>query len=233
MSRAPRTSALESAVVARLDAMRRLSMGATHALNNAFTTLIGEVSFLQDDRKTDPVVAEACETLMAELDRCARITRALLARRQPAASDAETDLVGLVRELGALLQETLGSQHQLAVETPDDVVPVAGPTVDLELLVLGIVHYAADGAEGPTTLTLRVAAADADGMARLSLDVRGAGLPAEAEALFLAPERADDALTASLLDAVARIVSARGGARHAARTAPDAWRARLALPVVA
>jgi len=43
--------------VARLEAMRRLAMGAAHALNNAFTTLVGEASFVQEDRKADPVVA--------------------------------------------------------------------------------------------------------------------------------------------------------------------------------
>lgn len=230
MSRPPDAPALPAPDVARLETLRRLAMGAAHALNNAFTTLVGEASFLQEDRKDDPVVAEACDTMLAELDRCTRITRALLARRDPSQRGGEVDLVRLVRELAALLQETLGRQHELEVELPDDLVPVEGPADDVELLVLALVHYAADGADGPTALRVAVEPDRGDGAAHLRLEVRGAGIPAEAEALLLAPERAADPLTAVLLEAVAALVTRLGGSRHAARTAPDAWTARIALP---
>lgn len=225
-------SALDPRRVARLEALRRLAMGGAHALNNAFTTLVGEVTFLQEDRKDDPGVAEACETMLAELARCTRITRALLARRHPSqAGGTDVDLVRLVRELGAILQETLGSQHLLQVKTPDDLVPVVGLAGELETLVLGLVHYAADAVGGPTSLRLEVEGDRGDGRARLSLEVRAPGLPVGVEEVFLAPDRAADPVVAAGLEAVAELVAELGGSRHAARTAPDAWTARISLPL--
>ena len=234
MSHRSDASGLSAAQVARLEALRRLAMGAAHALNNAFTTLVGEASFLQEDRKDDPVVAEACETMMAELDRASRITRALLVRRHPSQrGGGEVDLVRLVRELSTLLRETLGSQHHLEVELPDDLVAVAGAAEDLELVVLTLVHYAADGARGATRMRLAVEPDDGSGSTGLRLEVRGDGLPPDADALLLAPHRAPDPLMAVELEALASLVAALGGSRHAARTAPDAWTARIALPVLA
>jgi C4-dicarboxylate-specific signal transduction histidine kinase len=232
VSRSRDVPALPSPAIARLEALRRLSMGAAHAMNNAFTTLVGEASFLHDDRKHDPVVAEACQTLLAELDRCARITRALLARRHPSQQGAaEVDLVRLVRELGALLRETLGRQHDLGLDLPDDVVPVRGEADDVELLVLGVVHYAADAARGATALQLGVGTDEDGRRALLRLEIRGTGLPEDAERAFLDPGQAADPLAVVILDAVAELVTRLGGTRHAERTAPDAWAACIDLPL--
>lgn len=229
----PQAQSVSSAeIVARLEGLRRLAMGAAHALNNAFTTLVGETSFLQEDRKADPVVTEACDTILAELDRCTRITRALLARRSPPQRGAdEVELVRLVRDLGLLLQETLGRQHHLVVETPDELAPVAGSADELETLVLALVHYAADTAGGSSTLHLRVEP-PAHGEVRLCVEVQAPRLPADSPQTFLAPDRARDPVTAAVLAAVDEMTVRLGGRREATHPAPDAWCARISLPAL-
>lgn len=216
--------------LARLEAFLRLSTGAAHALHNAFTTLVGEASFLADDRKADPLVAEACAAMLRELERCTRLTRAVLARREPSQRGGrEVELVRLLRELGTLLRETLGSQHALHLETPDDILPVVGQAEDVELLVLSLVHHAADSAGGPISLRLAAEGGGADGLPRLELEVHARGLPARVEAFLENPEGARDPLERARFDGVCELLARLHARAETARPAPDCWRVRLVL----
>ena len=218
---------------ARLEAMQRLSMGAAHTLNNAFTTVIGEASFLLEDRKHDDLVVESCQLILAELERCTKLTRALLVRRHPnQAGSGEVDMVRLIRELGEMLSETLGREHQLMVETPDDLLLVGGDAGDLELLVLTLVHYAADHADGPTRLTLSVGREPTEPEIRLSLAVEGRDLPDSIAEAVLDPTRAPDEIACVSLENAARIVGAHSGSRYASSTGPDSWAALILLPAL-
>lgn len=210
--------------------MRRLAMGAAHTLNNAFTAVMGEAGFLQEDRKEDALVVEASGTILEELDRCTRITRGLLARRSPQGDRDEVDLVRLVRELGDLLGNTVGSLCQLRVETPDDFLVVRGGAESLELLVLALVHYAADHAGGASEVTLTLASEEGDGEATLRLEVKGQELPDYVIDAFLEPESAPDEVTRASLAAVAQVVADCGGQRFASATGPDTWAALVRLP---
>jgi signal transduction histidine kinase len=219
--------------VARLEAMRRLTMGATHTLNNAFTTVIGEASFLLEDRKHDDLVVEACQTILAELERCTKLTRALLARRHPSQSGSgEVDMVRLVRELGKMLSETLGRQNQLVLDTPDDLLLVRGDAGDLELLVLTLAHYAADHAGAPTKLTLSVHTEPTEEKIRLCIAVEGSDLPDSVAEAVLDPARAPDEIACVSLENAARIVCAHGGSRYASLTGPDSWATLILLPAL-
>jgi signal transduction histidine kinase len=216
---------------ARLDAMQRLSMGAAHTLNNAFTTVIGEASFLLEDRKDDDLVVESCQSILAEVERCAKLTRALLTRRHPnQAGSSEVEMVRLIRELEEVLSETLGRKNQLLVDTPDDILMVGGDAGDLELLVLTLVHYAADGAEGPTRLVLSVGREPTGEQIRLSLTVEGSDSPESSAEAILDPSRAPDEIACVSLENAARIVRAHGGSRYASATGPDSWATLIHLP---
>jgi len=218
---------------ARLETMRRLSMGATHTLNNAFTTVIGEASFLREDRKHDDLVVESCQLILAELERCTRLTRALLARRHSSQTGSgEVDMVRLVRELEQLLSETLGRENQLTVETPDELLLIGGDAGDLELLVLTLVHYAADHTVGPTRLSLSVGREPMERKIRLSLAVEGSDLSDSIAEAVLDPSRAPDEIACVSLENAARIVSAHGGSHYAASTGPDSWAVLILLPAL-
>jgi len=211
--------------------MRRLTMGAAHTLNNAFTTVIGEASFLLEDRKQDDLVVEACQSILADLERCTKLTRALLARPHPSQTGpGEVDMVCLVRELGKILSETLGRQSQLVVDAPDDLLLVEGDAGELELLVLTLVHYAADHAGGPAKLTLSVSSEPTEGEIRLCVATEGSNLPDSIAEAVLDPSRAPDEIACVSLEGASRIVSAHGGSRYASSTGPDSWAALVLLP---
>jgi len=216
--------------LARLAVLRRLGMGTAHAMNNALTAAMGEASFLLEDHKEDPGVAEACRLILASLDRCARLSHAWLRRSHPGQQgDGEVDLVRLVRDLERWLDEAIGSRRALTVEAPDDLVLVTGDTGELELLVMALVAFGADqdlGAE----LVLRV-----DGGTPASLVVEGrAGAAAQGAAEILAePARSKDPIVACTLVAVQEKVRELGGSFAAEAVDPDRWRATIRLPRLA
>lgn len=214
--------------IAHLEAVRRLSMGAAHTLNNAFTTLVGEASFLLKDRQHDPDLAESLQVMLEALDRCTRITRALQVLGHPSQDGSEVELVRVVNDLGALLRQTLGSRCPLTIDTPDDVHFVAGEAEQIELLVLSVVHYAADSSGDHAELCVRVAPGRKD--VALELDVVAPNLDDAAIAAFNEPARAEDPVTRSVLEAVASLLAGIGGACHAERTGPEAWSLAVRLP---
>lgn len=232
---------LEATSLARLGVLHRLAMGAAHTLNNAFTTVIAEASFLHGDRKHDAEVVEACESILREMDRCTAITHALLTRRSPSqVGSAAVDLARLVRELGHFLAEALGRHHTLDVRFPDDLVLVAGEAVALEQLVLSLVVYAADQAAGGATLTLGVEApashdedqSGARAGSLLWLDAEARDLPVEIVDLLCDPSRAEDPLLRIQLGAIQSLVDAHGAAFEATREGPERWRARIRFPAL-
>jgi signal transduction histidine kinase len=214
--------------IAHLEAVRRLSLGAAHTLNNAFTTLVGEASFLLGDRQHDPELAESLQVMLEALDRCTRITRGLLVRGHPNQDGSEVELVRVVRELGDLLHQTLGSRYPLTLEIPDDIHVVPGTAEMIELLVLSVVHYAADASGEHAELRVAVTAGGKD--VALELDVVAPGLEEAAIEAFNQPRRAPDPVMRIVLESVADLVTDLGGARHAARTGPQSWSICVRLP---
>jgi signal transduction histidine kinase len=225
------TALLPVVEVARLEALRRLSMGAAHALNNAFTAVVGEASFLREERKGDAAVVEACDTILRELDRCAKLTRALLARRHPPqAGRDEVDLVRTVRDLAPLLRETLGRQKELTVQLPDDLLLVRGEAAALELLVLLLVHQGADVAPG--SARLRLAAVSAGARARLELEIEADDLADDAGRAFAEPASAGDSLARNQLGALAELARRHGGTCSARREGACRLLAAVELPAL-
>jgi signal transduction histidine kinase len=202
-------------------------------MNNAFTAVVGETSLLLEDRKHDDTVVEACQSILGELERCTKLTRALLARRHPSQSGSgEVEMVRLVRELAQMLRETLGRQTELSVEFPDDLLLVSGDAGELELLVLTLVHYAADHAGGSANLGISVSKEPEEDEIRLCIAVQGSDLPDSVAGAVLDPTRAPDELACLCLENAARIVRAHGGSLYARLTGPDSWTTLVLLPAL-
>jgi hypothetical protein len=143
--------------VARAELLRGLALGAAHSLNNAFTGVLGETLGLLDERKDDPVIVEACSAIRGEIERCARLTRALTTCIQPRRGLLEeTDLAALVRALQPLVRETVTRAVAIEYAIPDAPVLVRGPAADLELLVLLLVQRVLAAAGSSGTLRLHV-----------------------------------------------------------------------------
>jgi K+-sensing histidine kinase KdpD len=171
--------------------------------------------------------------ILAELERCSKLTRALLARRDPSQNGSgEVDMVRLVRELEELLSETLGRQHQLVVDAPDDLLLIRGDAGDLELLTLTLAHYAADYAGGSTQITLSVNEEPMERKVRLCISVESSDLPDSIAEAVLDPSRAPDEIACVSLENAARIICAHGGSRYASSTGPDSWAILVLLPAL-
>lgn len=216
---------------ARLAVLWRVAAGASHSLNNALTAILGEASFLADDYKDDAQVVQGCDAIIAEVDRCARLTRAVLARRASQGTSREVDLGRLVGDLGRLLHETLGRRIELEVALPDDLLLVSGDAEALELLCLGLVHFASDLPPGGGCLRLGVARGPGSDEVSLSVTLQAAGLPAGAAERVLEPGSSPAPLERVVLEAAHRVADAHG-ARIESRQGAGRLEARVSFPVL-
>ncbi len=195
--------------IARLEVLRRLALGAAHTLNNAFTAILGETHCLADERKGDPLVAEACALIQSEIGRCARLTRqvAIRVQRRESVVD-ETNIVALVRGLDGLLRETVSRSISIDIEVPDVSVIVRGPGEDLELLVLLVTHRLARTPGRGAALRIALGAHDTSTV-ELLFEVRSD----DAESLAPEPDGSWDALVTEAEAAL--------GSRHGVRIESD------------
>lgn len=223
-------SPVEGLDIARLAVMRRLARGTAHAMNNALTAAMGETSFALDelqgggDRK---VTMEACEAAQTALRRCAQLCRSLsLADQCGASEDEPVDLVRTVRDLERWLDEAIGGAQCLRVDAPDEHVTVAGRPEEIELIVMGLVVYAADRTIG-TEVGLRVIPGDP---CSLVLDAHAAAMPADSLAPLIDPGSAHDPITAQTLAAFRSAVQELGGEWLPEARSAESWRLTLRLP---
>jgi signal transduction histidine kinase len=177
-----RSAALAATELARATALHRLALGIAHAMNNAFTSVLGETAFLQENRKDDPELDEACAAIREGVERCARMTRALLARRTPVSlAEHEIDLVRVVREVGAMLGDALSRRFALQLDAPDDLLLACAEPAAVEALLLLLVQHAEALSPGPGHLTVRAFDRDEDETVVLEVVLRAAELPAGCE----------------------------------------------------
>jgi len=215
---APTFAGLSSTELAELVALERLTRGTVHTLHNAFTTVLGEASFLENKRKGDSELEKTCQVIRSEINRCARLTRALVTRRSaPATPSAEApDLARIVRDTSGFLMATLSSRLALRVEAPEELLLVRGCASAIELMVILMVHQAAGCA--PASAELRLSAIDgqASGRHGLSIELHSPDLaPGTAEA---SPPSADGRAAALPALALQHLAREQGTELDARRT---------------
>ncbi len=224
------TSPVDDLAIARLAVMRRLARGTAHAMNNALTAAMGETSFALDElhgAAETKVVSEACEAAQSALRRCARLCRSLSLADQGARAEGEpVDLVRTVRDLERWLDDAIGGAQCLRVEAPDERVTIAGHADEIELLVMGLVVYAADRAIG-TEVSLQVVAGVP---CSLVLDAHASAMPADSVGPLLDPASADDPIVATTLASFRDLVLGLGGEWLPEVRGAEAFRLTLKIP---
>jgi hypothetical protein len=162
---------------ARAAVLAELALGTAHTLNNALTAIAGEAAFLQSETK-DPAVEDACGAILEQVERCARLTHALLRRRTPPAQGpAECELGRTLRDVEGLLRDVLPRRLTLAIAPAEESLVVALPAADAETLVLLLVQRATLRLTGAGHLDLSTLAGAADGPAGFALHASPAGSP--------------------------------------------------------
>lgn len=217
---------------ARLVALWRLAAGAAHATNNALTSILGEASYLRDEWKGDAQIVACCDAIMAEVDRCARLTRALLSRREASSSGDEVDLGRTLRELSELLPDMLGRSYQLEVDAGSELRVVAGGADRIELLLLTLVQAACALSGGTARLELGLGPGATPDRAALRLAAHSPELPGDAVARVRDPGSISDSSLRTLLLAAHEISGALGSELRC-ESAPGRLAIRLELSLVA
>lgn len=199
-----------AAEVARLEVERRLARGAAHAVNNALTAILGETSLLEDAHKHLPDVAEACDAIRNEVERCGRIWRSVLSPRPSANQGGDrVDLVRLVADVGLLLDRTLGRRVDLEARVPEDA-PFGCVGADLvETLLFALVFHATD--VHPNALRMRLEVTPREGRVVASLAVESADGGTDAAEAMLDPARAANDAMRTALETLPELVRRSGG----------------------
>lgn len=225
---------IPSAELANLEVFRRQAEGVAHSLNNAFTSLLGEIALLGDERKDDPVVEETVSVLREQLERCVKLVRNGLVRPplQPPDRGAlqppdrgEVDLGLLLSRCIRVLEGTLPRRITLATRVPDESWLLRGDAAEIEVMLLSLLFRMGDLVPGGCA-DVRISLADGNGARTLALhvDVEAVDLPADARQRLVDPGLAPDAIRAESLRAVHAIADRYGSHLQTERTGACALR---------
>ncbi len=98
----------------KLDAIGKLTGGVAHDFNNMLTIITGTIETLADEVKDRPAAAATAALIGQAADRCAELTRHLLAfaRKQPL-RPRDSDVNSTILDIAKLLRPTLGEQIEI------------------------------------------------------------------------------------------------------------------------
>jgi PAS domain S-box-containing protein len=129
----------------RLEAVGQLTGGVAHDFNNLLTVVSGNLQLLELEFPDSQSLRELVGSALRAVEHGAALTSKLLAfaRRQRLAPRA-IDPGELLRELGRVLQRTLGERVQLRIDSPDDLAPIYADAGQLESALLNLALNARD-----------------------------------------------------------------------------------------
>jgi two-component system NtrC family sensor kinase len=175
----------------KLASVGKLAGGVAHEVNNPTGVILARSSYLvsvADDEGMDPDVIEDLEVIVSQAERIRTITGDLLsfARRSDAAH-APVDL-GEIAELTRSLLRHAASKASVTVEHESVAEAVAlGQRDALEQVVFNLVKNAIEATPRGGTVLIQTGAARRPGLALLSVDDSGEGVPAELQASIFDP----------------------------------------------
>ena len=219
----------KGAEVASLEVLRRQAAGAAHTLNNAFTSLLGELALLVDERKDDPVVEDAATALREQLERCVKLVRNGLVR-PPLGEyvEGEVDLGLLLSRCMRVLDGTLPRRITLRTRVPDEAWLVRGDAAEIEVMLLGVVFRVGDLMPGGCMdLVISLSEGSGAGTLALHLDLEAADLPADARQRLVDPRLSTSHTEAAALEAIHAIADRHGSHLQTERTDDQALRLSL------
>ena len=164
---------------ARLEALGRLAGGVAHDMNNllgvianysaAIARSTGEESTAQDVEQIEQVVRQGTQLTK----------RLLMFGRRDGGSVRSRDLGAITSGVGAMLSRTLGTQHRLRIQVPDEPCWAAVDRGQFEQAVINLVLNAQDAAPVGSEITVSVVPVHRS--VWISVSDRGPGMPAEVQ----------------------------------------------------
>ncbi|MBP2291295.1 response regulator [Azospirillum rugosum] len=141
--------------VQKMETIGQLTGGIAHDFNNMLTVVIGSLERLARMVPDDPKAARRVDMALQAALRCSDLTRRLLAfaRRQQLHPES-VDMDALVRNMGELMERTLGPNIQVVIETAPPQCPALVDRTQAESALLNLVINARDAMAGNGRLSI-------------------------------------------------------------------------------
>jgi len=151
----------------KLESMGTLAGGIAHDFNNILGILAGYVGTLRRSREDPAKTAEGLASMETAIDRGAALVRQLLAFARTGDADfQEVDANALIRELAAMLEETLPKTIEFAIDLADGLPRVHAEPSQLHQAILNLCVNARDAMPSGGTLTIRTEVASGERVRR-------------------------------------------------------------------
>jgi PAS domain S-box-containing protein len=163
----------------RLASIGTLAAGIAHELNNP----IGLLQLQVDNLLEDPSVADSTrirlEKMRSNIDRSTHIIRSILRfARKESSEKSLVDVADLIEAAVEMSSRFIAKKEiQVRVETNDNLLPILGNAVELEQVLLNIIHNSTIACDGKGQICLR--AIQTEPGLRLTIEDNGAGMNEE------------------------------------------------------
>ncbi|TGE02616.1 MHYT domain-containing protein [Methylobacterium nonmethylotrophicum] len=162
----------------KMEAVGQLTGGVAHDFNNLLMAVLGSLELLRKRLPDDPRLLRLLDNAVQGAERGAALTQRMLAfaRRQELKPEP-VELNRLVRDMGDLLQRSIGPGMRIETRFPTGLPPALVDAHQLELALLNLVVNARDAMpEGGTITVAGRLAEDAAPMLCLSVTDTGTGM---------------------------------------------------------
>ncbi|UFX44516.1 response regulator [Bradyrhizobium sp. 41S5] len=143
----------------KMEAIGQLTGGVAHDFNNLLMAVMGNLDLLRKRMPGDPRLHRLVDGALQGAERGASLTQRLLAfARQQDLRAVPVDLGALVRDMGNLLERSLGPRVALRLDIPEELPPASVDTNQLELAILNLAINARDAMPDGGAIDIRLAA---------------------------------------------------------------------------
>ena len=221
----------------RLAAVGTLAAGVAHQINNPIGGIIAASEFaLSEDEGLygDRARREALETALEEAKRCGRIVKSMLkfARNEPTPKWVE-DINPIIRRACELARSYVeGRGGKLEITMPEEELPVLISPIDIEQVVLNLVHNAAESR--PDGVRVSVATRWIEDKVEIVVADNGSGIDREVMSRIFDPfytTRLEDGGSGLGLSVAHGVVADHGGSLDFESPEEGGARFRIVLPI--
>lgn len=140
----------------RIESLGVLTAGVAHDFNNLLTGILGHAELVGMEAPAHSTIRSNADAIVRSAQRAADLVDKMLAyaglrQSAPEAVNLET----LVREMGGLMQATIGRDCTIRYESDGALAPVMGDPAQLRQLLLNLVTNAAEAGPPAGTVTIR------------------------------------------------------------------------------
>ena len=218
----------------RLESVGQLAGGIAHDFNNLLAVILNYTYFVREQLPADSSARADLDEIRHAAERASELTHQLLVfSRRDAVRPTTLDLNEVVRDIGRLLERTLGERFSLVLDLAADQCLVAADPAQLEQVVINLVVNARDAL--PRGGEIRIATRRDEGDVTLTVTDDGVGMEPEVVARAFEPfftTKPKGAGTGLGLATVYGTVAQAGGHAEIDSTPGAGTTVRLQLPAV-